>query len=82
MLPGSDVFERSIREQIAINQSRTPSERFLALCRLLDAVRAMSPRGPEAREGRLRALAVREQDKEDMRATFRRFIAAQRSGLS
>ena len=71
-----DAFDRSIREQIALNQARTPTQRFQALCDLLDAVRAMAPRGPEARERRLRALAARQRDREELRAFCRRCLAA------
>lgn len=76
MAAGNDGFERSIREQIALNQARTPTERFQALCDLLDAARAMAPRGPEARERRLRALAARQRDREELRAFCRRCLAA------
>ena len=58
--PDARRFERTIREQIALNRARTPTERFRALCDLLDAARAMAPRGAEARERRLRALAARQ----------------------
>jgi hypothetical protein len=68
-------FDRSVREQIAINQARTPTERFLALCDLLDAVRAMAPQDPEARERRRRALVAREREREELRAFCRRHIA-------
>jgi len=79
MMPSKQAFERSIREQIAVNQARTPTERFLALCELLDTVRAMAPTGPEARERRLRVRAVREREREKLRAHFRRIIAAGQS---
>jgi len=72
-------FERSIREQIAINQARTPTERFLALCELLDAVRAMAPDTPEARERRRRAMEARKRDKERWRAEYRRLVAVHRA---
>jgi hypothetical protein len=48
--PDRSLFDRSIREQ----RARTPTQRFLALCELLDVARAMVPRGPEARARRLR----------------------------
>jgi len=82
MLDGNDAFERSIRRQIAINRQRTPTERFLALCDLLDVARAMAPRGPEARERRLRALAVRNANRERWRVQLRQLIAAQRARAS
>jgi hypothetical protein len=76
-LPDRARFERSIREQIALNRARTPTQRFLALCDLLDAARAMAPRGPEARARRLRALAARQLERERWRAEIRRLAAAQ-----
>ncbi|HWL92787.1 MAG TPA: hypothetical protein VNT79_04570 [Phycisphaerae bacterium] len=76
MLPEADAFTRSIQEQIRVNQARTPTERFLALCDLLDAARAMAPRGPEARERRRRALLARQQDRENLREFCRRLVAA------
>jgi hypothetical protein len=76
--PGSG-FDESIRQQIAINQARTPTERFDALCDLLDAARAMAPRDPAARERRLRALAVREREREVWRERLRQIVAAQRA---
>jgi hypothetical protein len=78
MIPDT-AFERSIRWQIELNQARTPTERFLALCDLLDTAREIAPKGPEARERRLRALAVREREREQLRAEFRRLLAAQRA---
>jgi hypothetical protein len=78
MLPDRSIFERSVREQIALNQARTPTERFLALCELLDAACAMAPKDPEARQRRLRALAERQRDRERLREHFRRLIARQR----
>jgi hypothetical protein len=73
------AFERSIRQQIEINRARTPTQRFLAMCDLLDAARAMAPKDAEARQRRLRARAVRERDREQFRAELRRLIAAQRA---
>ena len=75
--PDAARLERSIREQIAVNRARTPSERFRALCDLLDAARAMAPTGPEARERRLRTLAARQLERERWRARFRQLAAAQ-----
>lgn len=72
----SDLFDQSIREQIALNQARTPTERFMALCDLLDAARAMAPRDAAACERRRRAMAAREHQREQWRAQFRRFLAA------
>jgi hypothetical protein len=70
-----DMFQRSVREQIAINQARTPTERFKALCDLLDAARAMAPKGPIAQARRRLALAAREREKEKLREFLRRHIA-------
>ena len=78
MLPDPEVFQRSVREQLAINMARTPTERFLALCDLLDAVRAMAPKDPEAIERRRRALAARERDREHLRAFCKRCLAQRR----
>ena len=77
MLPEAG-FDRSVRRQIALNRSRTPTERFLALCELLDAARAMAPNEPAARERRLRVKAVRQQEREQWRAESRRLLASQR----
>jgi hypothetical protein len=71
-------FAKSIHRQIALNQARTPDERFATLCDLLDTVRDMAPRGREARERRLRALAARAHEREQWRERCRRFLAAQR----
>ena len=79
MLPDRSIFERSVREQIALNRARTPTERFQALCDLLDTVRAMAPNDPEARQRRLRALAAREQEREQFRDHLKRLIAARPS---
>jgi hypothetical protein len=80
MKAAPDMFDRSILRQIEVNQARSPTERFLALCDLLDAVREMAPRDEAARERRLRALAVRQQERERWREQCRQFIAAQRAG--
>ena len=79
MSNGATGFEQSIRRQIAINQARTPTERFRALCDLLDAARAMAPRDDAARERRLRALAVRQLEREAWRERLRHIAAAQRA---
>jgi len=71
-----EAFQRSVREQIALNLRRTPTERMLALCELLDSARALAPTHPEARHLRLRALAARQREREQVRADFRRFLAA------
>ena len=82
MEPGNAKFDQSIRRQIEINQARTPTERFLALWELLDAAREMAPSDPVAQERRRRALALRQQDREQWRAQIRRFTAAQRADAS
>lgn len=80
--PTKDAFRASALEQIRINQARTPTERFLALCALLDFANAIAPRTPEADARRHRALAARERDREEMREHFRRLIAAQRGAAA
>lgn len=72
-------LDESIRQQIAINAARTPTERLLALCDLLDAARALAPDDPESRARRARVLAARNCEKERLRDEFRRIIAAQRA---
>lgn len=79
----SDVlFQQSVREQIAVNRARTPTERFLRLCDLLDTVRAMAPDAPQARERRQRALVRREREREALRAYCRHLIATGRATAS
>jgi hypothetical protein len=75
---GTPAFEQSVQRQIALNQERTPTERFLALCDLLDTVRAMAPTDEAARERRLRALAARQRDREQWRERCRQILANQR----
>jgi hypothetical protein len=79
MLPSNARFEQSIRRQIELNRSRTPNERFLALCDLLDAARAMAPTDPAARERQRRVKAAREHEREQSRAEYRRLFAANRT---
>lgn len=74
-----DPFEEAIREQIAINQARTPTQRFLALCDLLDDLRAMAPMDPESIERRRRVQAAKERKREQVRAYIRQLIAAHRA---
>ena len=71
-------YDQSIRRQIEINQARTPTQRFQALCDLLDAVREMAPRDPASCERRRRALQAREREKEQFREQCRRWASAQR----
>jgi hypothetical protein len=71
-------FERSVNRQIAVNQSRSATERFSALCDLLDLARAMAPQDEAARVRRHRALAARQRDREQWRDQCRQFLASQR----
>ena len=73
------MFDRSIREQIARNRARTPTERMAALCDLLDAARAMALTDAAARQRRLRVAAAREREREQLRAHLKRLLAAQRT---
>ena len=79
MVAGNNAFERSVSRQISLHKARTPTERLNVLCDLLDVVRAMAPSGPDARERRHRALAVRERDREELRAHCGRLLTARRS---
>jgi hypothetical protein len=73
------MFQRSIDEQIALNQSRTPSERFKSLCDLLDFARAIAPMGIEAQQRRRRIEAARQHDREQWRVRCRQFLTSQRA---
>ena len=77
MFDGSG-FDQSILRQIEINRARTPTQRFQALCDLLDAARAMAPTDPAARERRMRVKAARQEEKERWRAEYRRLFVANR----
>jgi hypothetical protein len=66
-MTGGTAFERSIDRQITLNRARTPSQRFEALCDLLDTARAMAPADDQAILRRRRALAARERDRESAR---------------
>lgn len=72
------MFERSVRQQFLVNRARTPTERMMAVCDLLDVVRAMAPDGPEARERRRRVMVLRQQEKERWRAINRQLLATGR----
>jgi hypothetical protein len=74
----SEAFERSRRLQIEINRQRTPTQRFEALCALLDVAIEMAPKGEVAAERRRRALAARQQERERWREQHRRFLSAHR----
>ncbi|MFQ5411226.1 MAG: hypothetical protein ACE5EC_02975 [Phycisphaerae bacterium] len=78
MVAGHNSFEESISRQISLNRARSPTDRLIALCDLLDAARALAPRDPAACERRRRAQAARAQNQEEMRAHFRRILATQR----
>ena len=78
MLASGDKFEQSIRKQIALNQARTPTQRFVALCNLLDVARAMAPRDEASQERRRRALAVRQREREQWRERCRQILATGR----
>ncbi len=80
MLTSPASFQRSIDRQIALNRARTPTERFEALCELLDVARTMAPSDADARERRRRALAVRRDEREQWRERCRRLAAADRAG--
>jgi hypothetical protein len=75
-------FRRSVAQQIALNRLRTPTERFEALCDLLDVVRAMAPSSDDARERRRKALAIRQHEREQWREQCRRFAAANWGGAT
>jgi hypothetical protein len=81
-VPTNAAFRASVLEQIRINRARTPTERFLALCALLDFANAIAPKTPAAEARRRRALAARALDREEMREHFRRLIAAQRRAVA
>jgi len=79
MCYGNHGFEQSVLRQIALNRARTPTQRFLALCDLLDTARAMAPMDAAARQRRLRAKAARQHEREQWRAECSRLYAAYRS---
>ena len=79
MVASQGPFDRSIVRQIALNRARTPTQRFEALCDLLDTARAMAPRDPQAVERRRLALAARRRDQEQWRERCRRLLATQRA---
>lgn len=79
MMPSAKVFQRSIDQQIAMNQARNPSQRFEALCTLMDAARTLAPTGVEAENRRHLAEAARQLDRERWRDKCRQFLATQRA---
>ena len=74
------MFRQSVRKQIAAHRSLTPTQRLLALCDLLDSLRAMTPDTPEAIERRTRVMAARQKQQEQFRARWRHWAAAERAG--
>jgi hypothetical protein len=81
MLIRDDVFQASVRQQIALNRARTPTQRFEAFFELLEVARAMAPRDGAARQRRLRAAQARQHDREQWRVTCRRFLTTQRADV-
>jgi len=82
LMSDKNPFNEAIRGQIAANLARTPSDRFMSLCELLDLAREMAPRDPISQERRSRALRARSLQQEQRHADFRRFIATQRANAS
>jgi hypothetical protein len=78
----SNQFRRSVRHQIDLNQRRSPTERVLALCDLLDFVSEAAPKDPEAQERRRQVLRSRQREREQWRAEYRRLAARQRIDAS
>ena len=74
-----DPFTRSIKMQIELNRARTPTQRFEALCDLLESLRAMAPRDLDAIQRRKRISEMRERDREKSHAEWRRLYATQRT---
>ena len=79
MEPGVPAFNRTMREQVAANRARTPAERFRALWDLLDSAAALAPTGERGLRQRARALALRDREREQMRAHLRQLIATGRA---
>jgi hypothetical protein len=75
MEPPGDHFQRSIREQIAINRARTPTERLLEASRLLDEEYEAAKHDPEIRARIDRRLAEAERGREEFRAHLKRMMA-------
>jgi hypothetical protein len=80
-LPNAHFDEEALRE-IRVNQSRTPTERFKALCALLEAERAKALHDLAFRERLRQAQAVREKERKAFRALLRRIVAAEQSAKS
>ncbi len=73
------MFQRSIEQQIALNRSRTPSQRLESLCDLLDFARSIAPVGVKAEQRRQRAESARQFNREQWRVRCRQFLATQRA---
>jgi hypothetical protein len=82
MVAPEDPFERARRKQAAANRERTPTERFEALCALLDFADQTAPRDAAAVERRRQVLLVRTVEKEKWREQLRRLAASQRDEAS
>jgi hypothetical protein len=76
-----DPFRQSIRQQIAINRARTPTQRFEAFLELMEATRAMMPMDPAAIERRRRAQKRRDREREEFREFCKRLAEAERMGV-
>ena len=74
--------DSSIQQQIAINRARTPSQRFLALCDLLESERAMKPNDEAARKRYQRVRELRQREREKFHAEWRRLFAVKRANLA
>ena len=79
MLPHESIFRRSILRQIEINRARTPHQRFMAFCELMQAAEAMAPQDAAAQERRRRAVELKQRERERSRAEWKRWIAEQRA---
>jgi hypothetical protein len=81
MAYGDNGFERSILRQIALNRSRTPTQRFLVICDLLDTARAMAPMDSASQQRRLRVEAARQRRKQFL-TVHRPIVTVDRTNVS
>jgi hypothetical protein len=72
------AFERARMLQITANRERTPTQRFKALCELLDLAAEMAANDPAGAERRRRAFDAHQKKRELWREQHRRFLAAHR----
>lgn len=72
----------SIREKVAINQQRTPTERFLAMCDLMDFIRATARMDPKSIERRRRKRLARDEQRKRDHAAIRAIVARTRAEAS